>query len=54
MKNLFQFLFILALTSVSAQENLTYQKPPKSILDLADYENSCCFPIEILTKRWTN
>lgn len=40
MKNLFQLLFVLMLTSVSAQENLSYQKPPKEILDLADYERA--------------
>ncbi|RZJ65272.1 MAG: S9 family peptidase [Flavobacterium sp.] len=40
MKNLkFAALFLLALPAL-AQENLTYQKPPKEILDLADYERA--------------
>ncbi|MBA4153391.1 prolyl oligopeptidase family serine peptidase [Flavobacterium sp.] len=33
-------LFLLVSYFVSAQENLTYQKPPKEILDLADYERA--------------
>ncbi|NUY80952.1 prolyl oligopeptidase family serine peptidase [Flavobacterium sp. MAH-1] len=37
MKKLLLF-FLMASFAVSAQENLTYQKPPKEILDLADYE----------------
>lgn len=40
MKNLkFALLFLLSLPAI-AQENLTYQKPPKEILDLADYERA--------------
>ncbi|HEX8563062.1 MAG TPA: prolyl oligopeptidase family serine peptidase [Flavobacterium sp.] len=38
-----RFLFLLLLIGcvpAFAQENLTYQKPPKSILDLADYERA--------------
>lgn len=39
MKKLFSFLLITGITfSVWAQENLDYQKPPKEILDLVDYE----------------
>jgi len=34
------FLFLLVSYFVSAQENLTYQKPPKEILELADYERA--------------
>lgn len=30
--------FLLAVSIAFSQENLTYQKPPKSILDLADYQ----------------
>jgi dipeptidyl aminopeptidase/acylaminoacyl peptidase len=33
-------LFLLVGFSAFAQENVTYQKPPKSILDLADYERA--------------
>ena len=34
-------LFFLLAASISfSQENLTYQKPPKSILDLADYQRA--------------
>lgn len=33
-------LFLLVSYFVSAQENLTYQKPPKEILELADYERA--------------
>lgn len=65
MKNLFQLLFILTVSGAFAQENLTYQKPPKEILELADYErapsvsmdtkrNTCFFPIEIPIKHLTN
>lgn len=40
MKNLkIAVLFLLALPAF-AQENLTYQNPPKEILDLADYERA--------------
>ncbi len=36
-----KFLFILFLSFVAtAQENLSYQKPPKEILELADYERA--------------
>lgn len=36
-----KFLFILFLSYVAtAQENLSYQKPPKEILELADYERA--------------
>lgn len=36
-----KFLFLLLFGfSVVAQENVTYQKPPKSIMDLADYERA--------------
>ncbi|WP_291120086.1 prolyl oligopeptidase family serine peptidase [Flavobacterium sp. UBA6135] len=34
------FLFLLVGIMVSAQENISYQKPPKEILDLADYERA--------------
>jgi dipeptidyl aminopeptidase/acylaminoacyl peptidase len=40
MKNIFTLLFFVAFTVSNAQENLTYQKPPKEILDLADYERA--------------
>ena len=40
MKNIFALLFFIAFTVSNAQENLTYQKPPKEILDLADYERA--------------
>ena len=41
MKNLFIILcFILVTYTNFAQENLTYQKPSKEILDLADYERA--------------
>ena len=33
------FVLLFGITAV-AQENLTYQKPPKSILDLADYQRA--------------
>ena len=32
--------FLLAVSISFSQENLTYQKPPKSILDLADYQRA--------------
>jgi dipeptidyl aminopeptidase/acylaminoacyl peptidase len=39
MKSNFSLLFFLGLSlHAFAQENLSYQKPPKSILDLVDYE----------------
>ncbi|GGD15617.1 prolyl oligopeptidase family serine peptidase [Flavobacterium orientale] len=34
------YLFLLVGFMVSAQENISYQKPPKEILDLADYERA--------------
>ena len=34
------FLFLGLSLTTFAQENLTYQKPPQSILDLADYERA--------------
>ena len=34
------FLLLLLSSFVYGQENLSYQKPPKSILDLADYERA--------------
>lgn len=41
MKNVFKFLMICCLSlSAIAQENLSYQKPPKEILDLADYQRA--------------
>ena len=40
MKNIFALLLFVAFGSVNAQENLNYQKPAKSILDLADYERA--------------
>ena len=40
MKNTFVLLFFLTFVISNAQENLTYQKPPKEILDLADYERA--------------
>lgn len=39
LKLLSLFVFVGTL-SMMAQENLTYQKPPKEILDLADYERA--------------
>ena len=40
-KYLFLLLFLgLAITIVSAQENLTYQKPSATILALSDYERA--------------
>jgi dipeptidyl aminopeptidase/acylaminoacyl peptidase len=40
MKNSFYFLLFLASGFANAQENLSYQKPPKEILDLADFERA--------------
>ncbi|HEX8269446.1 MAG TPA: prolyl oligopeptidase family serine peptidase [Flavobacterium sp.] len=34
------FLFLVSTIVSFAQENITYQKPPQSILDLADYERA--------------
>ena len=36
MKKLLSILFVLAFVNLQAQVNLTYQKPPKPILDLVD------------------
>jgi hypothetical protein len=54
------FMLLLFLGHTFAQENLSYQKPSKSILDLVDYErppsvsmdtrNTCCSRTEILIK----
>lgn len=38
MKKLFFLVFVLFIISANAQENLSYQKPPKVILDLVDVE----------------
>ena len=40
MKRFILFIFILSISFVSAQENLTYQKPPKEILELVDVERA--------------
>ncbi|MES2588078.1 MAG: prolyl oligopeptidase family serine peptidase [Bacteroidota bacterium] len=41
MKNVFVFIFSsLTVCSLFAQENLTYQKPPKEILELVDVERA--------------
>ena len=42
MKKFVYFVFALFLSQVSlnAQENITYQKPPKEILELADFERA--------------
>ncbi len=40
MKKLLLFFAFLQMLFSVAQENLTYQKPPKSILDLADYQRA--------------
>ncbi|CAM4016912.1 prolyl oligopeptidase family serine peptidase [Flavobacterium antarcticum] len=40
MKNILYLLLFIAFSTANAQENLTYQKPPKEILDLADYERA--------------
>ena len=41
MKKLFTFLFLgLGFLTATAQENVTYQKPSKEILELADYQRA--------------
>ena len=40
MKNILYVLLFMVFIPMNGQENLTYQKPPKSILDLADYERA--------------
>ena len=41
MKKLFTFLFLgMGFLAVMAQENVTYQKPSKEILELADYQRA--------------
>ena len=40
MKNILYVLLFMVFIPMKGQENLTYQKPPKSILDLADYERA--------------
>ena len=40
MKFIHCFLFLLTGTILQAQENLTYQKPPKEIMELVDYERA--------------
>lgn len=41
MKNIFStILLLLFIPFINAQENLTYQKPPKEILELVDYERA--------------
>jgi hypothetical protein len=40
MKKIFYALLFLGTTTLWAQENITYQKPPKEILELADYERA--------------
>lgn len=41
MKKLLPFLFLtISYTAVRAQENVTYQKPSKEILELADYQRA--------------
>jgi dipeptidyl aminopeptidase/acylaminoacyl peptidase len=41
MKKLFTFLFLgMGFSAVTAQENVTYQKPSKEILELADYQRA--------------
>ncbi|WP_221258824.1 alpha/beta hydrolase family protein [Flavobacterium okayamense] len=39
-KTIFYLSLLLMTLSTQAQENLKYQKPPKEILDLADYERA--------------
>lgn len=39
-KQLFLILALLLSLSIYSQENLTYQKPPKEILELADFERA--------------
>jgi dipeptidyl aminopeptidase/acylaminoacyl peptidase len=41
MKKLFAFLFLgMSFSAATAQENVTYQKPSKEILELADYQRA--------------
>lgn len=40
MKPVFKLLFLLVAIPALAQENLSYQKPSKEILDLADYQRA--------------
>ena len=40
MKFIHCFLFLLTGAILQAQENLTYQKPPKEIMELVDYERA--------------
>ncbi|WP_333695639.1 alpha/beta hydrolase family protein [Flavobacterium sp.] len=40
MKKIFYALLFLGTTTLWAQENITYQKPPKEILELADFERA--------------
>ena len=41
MKKLLTFLFIgISFSAITAQENVTYQKPSKEILELADYQRA--------------
>jgi dipeptidyl aminopeptidase/acylaminoacyl peptidase len=40
MKNTFYLVLFMAFGFANAQENLSYQKPPKEILDLADFERA--------------
>ena len=41
MKKVIGLFFIFSgVFTLSAQENLTYQKPPKEILELVDYERA--------------
>jgi hypothetical protein len=40
MKSKLELILFLGLIHAFAQENLTYQKPSKSILDLVDYERA--------------
>ncbi len=41
MKKLLTFLFLgMSFSAVKAQENVTYQKPSKEILELADYQRA--------------
>jgi hypothetical protein len=43
MKSKLSLILFLGLSiHAFAQENLTYQKPSKSILDLVDYESTIC------------
>jgi len=58
------FITIMGITNIKAQENLTYQLPPESILQLADYQrapavsidshkNICCLVTATPTNRST-